>query len=202
MRVAAFVLMLAMACAQAAHANLLSNGSFELAQQSGPTRVSMTNLQDWTNSGGFNLLEQGPNGTSSIAAQDGTQFVSMGHNGTSGSRVEQTFATTAGLAYDVSLWTRPIQGGATPPLQVLQVILEGASTIANPEFDITDPTQWTQHQFQFTATGATTTIALSDVVGAGANIAVDNVSVTLVPEPATAACLAMGLGAIVARRRR
>lgn len=206
MRTAAYALSLASFAlsVHVANANLLSNGSFELAQQTGPSRVAMTALADWTSAGGFNLLEQGVNGTSGVAAQEGTQFVSMGHSGATGSRLEQTIVTETGVAYEMSLWTRSIQGGPNPPLQTLQVLFESnTATIASASLDIVDPNAWTEHRVGFTATGPSTTVALIDAVGGGtANIAVDNLWIAVVPEPTSLGCLVAGAAGLTLRRRR
>jgi hypothetical protein len=103
---------------------VLLNGSFEEPQQAGPGRYNIGLLSDWEATGGFMLLEQGVNGVSNIEAHTGTQFVSMGHSGATGDRLEQSFATEVGLRYDVSFATRSIQG-----LQPQEVLAEVTSFI-------------------------------------------------------------------------
>ncbi|MEM6331260.1 MAG: DUF642 domain-containing protein [Planctomycetota bacterium] len=192
-----------------AAAEQISNGSFELAQQSGPTRVSTTQIVDWVDDGaGFNLLEQGPNGVSFVGAQDGTQFVSFGHNGQTGSTLSQVFATDAGVVYTVSFWTRAIQVGNPADPQVLEATVssgqfKGQSTLGTLQADVQSTDAWVQSTFTFAATGATATLAFSDIVGGSPdNIALDNVSVVAVPEPATAALTLAAAGLACTRRRR
>lgn len=190
----------------AANTNIVINGSFEDAQQAGPTRVAITNLTDWTSFGGSNLLEQGVNSTSLIEAQDGNQFVSLGHNGQSGSRLEQDLPTVPGQRYDVTFWMRAIQGGSTPSLQELQVSANDTSTVLVVlTAQVTDATQWGRAGFGFTATSALTTLRFSDTVGgSSANIAVDNVSVIgcMIPEPTSLMMVVMmGVGLTSCRGR-
>ena len=158
--------------------NNLLNGSFESPLLAGPSRVSIDNLILWNASGGFSLLEQGVNGVSGIAAQDGLQFVSMGHSGFNDTVLSQTVATQAGSDYQLQYWVRAIQG-TTAPTQVLEASAWNAlgAVIASTSHAVDDFSQWTQYSLNFTATGASTMIRFQDTGGASPeNIALDNVT--------------------------
>ncbi|MGI9430812.1 MAG: DUF642 domain-containing protein, partial [Myxococcota bacterium] len=167
----------------------LLNGSFESELQPGPARVAMSNLTDWNSPGGFSLLEQGVNGTSLIAAQDGLQFVSMGHNGQSGTFLTQTAPTAIGGQYLLTFWYRAIQGGSAP-VQILSATAFDASfdVLATGSVGVDDFSQWKAGTLSFTATDSTTTIQFRDPNNEpGANIALDNVTLVQTGGPAATA---------------
>lgn len=159
----------------------------------------MSNLTDWTNTGGFNLLERGVNGVSNFAAFEGDQFVSMGHNGNSGSVLEQTFTTEPGTLYTVTFYRAVIQGSA---LRELTARVEDAGSL-NELGTLTvqfDNSAWEMSSFNFTAESAASTIQFSDgsLTSGTTNIALDAVSV--VPEPGALFMLLPGVVAMLRRR--
>lgn len=190
----------AVAAGSAAHASLITNGSFEEAQLAGPSRANINSLTDWGAAGGFMLLEQGINAVSGIPAHTGTQFVSMGHSGAFGDTLFQSFPTDPGQSYVVSFYLASIQGSQAQELEAS--ITDTASTIVltTSTASVANAADgWQEHTFSFTATGATSQLTLVHTVGGtSANIALDSVSV-VVPTPASALAL-IGLAGI--RRRR
>ncbi len=190
----AVVALAGVACGQ----DLVTNGSFEDAQQSGPTRVGIGNLTDWNASGGFMLLEQGFNNISFTEAHTGTQFVSMGHNGVTGDTLSQTLITVPGDAYTVSFWAKSIQGVAS---QEVTATAQNASDSAllGSLVAVVNQGEWMEYSFNFTASSASTDLILVHTRGSsGANVALDTVSV--VPAPSAAALC--GVAGLMAGRRR
>lgn len=187
----------AIGCLTVSASAQLINGSFESEALANPSRANIGNLTDWTNIGGYNLLERGVNGTSHLAAYDGEQFVSMGHNGNHDSVLEQTFTTVPGEFYTVEFYHAIIQGSV---MQELTARVEDATSM-NELGTLTvqfDSSAWEMSSFSFTAESASSTLQFSDGLSPGsANIALDAVSI--VPEPAS---LALVLTGVLALRRR
>lgn len=179
----------------------VQNGSFESAQQAGPARVAISNLTDWDASGGFMLLEQGVNGTSNIAAHTGTQFVSMGHNGSLGDTLSQVVDTQAGASYEVEFYLHVIQGNTVQEL-VGEAFQNGTQdSLGSVDTSMSSTTQgWVRWAFSFTAASELTELRFVHTAATGSgNIAIDSVAMT--PAPASAAMLALG-GLFATRRRR
>ncbi|MEM8835045.1 MAG: DUF642 domain-containing protein [Planctomycetota bacterium] len=197
---------LSLAASGASGSMLVTNGSFEDVQLAGPTRVAISNLEDWTASGGFMLLEQGVNGTSNTAAHSGTQFVSMGHNAATGDTLSQVLATTPGVEYDVSFFTISIQGVAA---QEIEASVFDASPARGPggplasataDVDVTNNV-WAETSFRFTAVSELSELRFVHTVGgSGPNMAIDTVSVSVVPAPGLLTC--MGVAGLLGTRRR
>ncbi|MEW4490364.1 DUF642 domain-containing protein [Thalassoglobus sp. JC818] len=186
------------------------NGSFESQAQAGPSRVSLSNLDNWTSSGGFILLERGVNTTSNIAAADGDQFLSFGHNGASGGLISQTFDTVIGQEYSVDFQIATIQGTGLSTIVASAfdgLNLLGSTTSSTPD----NSNDWVAgNTLKFIATSLTSTLQLQNTSGGGfANLALDDVTVTasnspVVPEPSTMALFGIalaGAGGRVVRRR-
>ncbi|MBX9736554.1 MAG: DUF642 domain-containing protein [Phycisphaerales bacterium] len=193
-----FPAVLSLFATTAASAQLV-NGSFENEDLVNPSRVAISNLTDWTASGGLTLLERGVNGTSNIAAHTGSQFVSFGHNGNSGDTLSQSIATTAGQNYSVSFYLHCIQGAEFQTITASA--LAGGDTLATINASASSPTQgWLEFSYNFQAVSGSTEIRFVHSLGAGsANIAID--TVTVIPAPGALALLAAG-GLIATRRRR
>lgn len=190
-------------------ASFIVNGSFESPALSGPSRVAISNLNDWTASGGFLLLERGVNTTSSIAASDGQQFVSFGHSSQFNGRLFQSFSTMIGESYSVTFDVASIQGSASQTLTASAFDDTNNSVIASTNSDVFDRGIWIAGTtLVFTATSAMTRLEFQDTVGSGnANIALDNVVVTssattVVPEPSSFALLGIGAAALLIFNRR
>lgn len=209
---AAALLLLASAPASAA----VSNGSFEDPAITG--RGSIGQLSDWTATGGFMLLERGPNGISGLAAHDGEQFVSFGHSGFLGGRLSQVIATVAGRLYELEYYVTGVQGAANSVQDIVATVSDGLTGGPLAAFTsvIDYEDTWTRQALTFTAVGSSTEIAFQHLTGtrsgSGANVALDAVSVSqvggppggsAVPEPASAGlCLLAGLGLVGGGLRR
>lgn len=205
-------LLAALAFGQQAHANLVTNGSFEsgafVANLGQGTMIvpggNSTTITGWT----VNALPlawiNSPNPWG-LAASDGSFFLDLtgGQTGAPYSGVSQTIATTPGTVYNLSfdlgssnLWGRPsaIQVTATGNGQLHSSVYTSSTTGTDND--------WDQVSFQFVADSATTAIAF--VGSAGVNyIGLDNVAVNAVPVPAAVWLLGSALGGLgFARRRR
>lgn len=195
------------ACALFAAAGLSAgdvvNGSFENLPLNNPGRTDIGNLQDWTATGGFMLLERGVNSISGIAAHSGQQFVSMGHSGASGDRLSQVIDTVAGDGYVVEFYLHVIQGPAVD--QTVRVAASddvGGADLGMFDAVATDPANgWTRFEFTFEAISDSTEISFTHQPDNGnlANVAID--SVTVVPAPAAGLFASIGLAGVARRKR-
>jgi Protein of unknown function (DUF642) len=206
--------------AVSAHANLITNGSFE---NTGATFVGDANKVDilvnstaipgWTtNSKPTAWIENG--NPYDIPASDGNFFLDLtgyadtkagGYGG-----VMQSFATTAGTAYVVT-FDLGYGGNSTffSGPAIVTVSAAGATQVFTSDSGDPRPAQWNHETFDFTASAATTTLSIVGASGID-YIGVDNVDVELgasrsaVPEPGTCALLftAMGFLGTIARLRR
>ncbi|MFZ2873635.1 MAG: DUF642 domain-containing protein [Phycisphaerales bacterium] len=174
------------------------NGSFESAALPAPDRADISNLTDWGVTGGNTvLLERGVNGVSNIAAHDGVQFVTMGHNSGQGETLTQFLSTTPGQTYTATFYLACIQGNALQSVRM--AVSDGANDLGSVVGTVSSQTEgWVPFSFDFVANGLTARLTLMQMVGASeANVAIDDVSV--VPAPGSALAL---LGLLAARRGR
>lgn len=183
-----------------ANAQLL-NGSFESVALTEPGRVSITNATSWTANLGQTLHERGVNGVSQIAAQDGLQFVTMGHNGATGDTLYQIIPTTPGVVFEVSFYVACVQGDTFQRIVGSAIDTSTDTTLSFVNADVSSRTQgWLLYSFEFLATGGTTRINFEHSIAAiDANIALDNVAV--IPAPSAAGLLALA-GVVFGSRRR
>lgn len=187
--------------ALATHATAaILNGSFESVAQAVPDRVNISSATSWTATGGSMLLERAVNTVSQITAQDGDQFVSMGHSGASNDTLSQVITTTPGEILDVSFFVACIQGNALQSILASAVDTSSNAVLGSVSASISSRTQgWIGYTFQFQPTGISTRISfVHDVAAGSANIALDNVTVT----PAPSAAGLLGLAGVAATRRR
>lgn len=204
------------AAGMASAVNIVQNPSFELGNFDDVdvafvpfvTAVgggqSNTKITDWTVSQDRPLIWidnaypgplQTPTGTKFLDMTFYTNIISQY------SSISQNLNTTAGQQYTLSF-----DLGSSNIFGVLPVIALSTAGLT-VEFAITAvPTStnnWTQFSYNFTAPAAVTAITFTGVQGSD-YIGLDNISVTLVPEPSSIAMLLAGIaavGSVVARRR-
>ncbi len=136
----------------------------------------------------------------------GLASIGFGGNGSTGATIEQTFDTTAGVPYTVSFYTAAQQLGNGPQSYRVEA-LNGATVLGFSTGSIPVLTTWTLRTFSFVAASSSTRLLFSDTsngtAAASLNWALDSVSVTVVPEPATWGLMGLGLlGMLAVRRRR
>lgn len=186
-----------------AHAAAFTNGSFESAAVNpGGGFLSLgagnTDISGWTVGGG---------GVDYIGgywqAADGARSIdlSLVSNGS----ISQTFDTLSGVLYNVKFFLSGNPDG--PPVIKLADVQASGNALASYNFDRTGNSKpnmlWRPYTYQFTASGASTTLTFTGGSGTAFGAALDNVSVTAVPEPATWAMMIVGFGfAGFAMRRR
>ena len=190
-------------------ANLIKNGSFESTVVSDPYRTlgsSTSVLTNWTiNAGSVDLIGSYWN------AQDGHQSLDMNGSAANGV-ISQSFATTAGQRYNVSFW---IAGNPDDSFKTKSLVADVAGQSYAYAFNTTGKSRtnmgWTEEGFSFVASGSTSSLKFSSTQAPNSNgsvsswgLALDNVSVTAVPEPETYAMLLAGLGLMgaIAKRRK
>ena len=127
-------------------------------------------------------------------AEDG--YYSLDLNGTIHGRVFQTFDTIIGQEYSVSFWTAGNWDGAVDVPRSFNVTIN--DTVVS-QYSLTYPgslwTGWTQESLSFEAQQSATTLSFvsttygTDVFGP----VLDNVSVTLIPEPSSLALVFLGV---------
>lgn len=219
-------LFLALPLADPSQAASLTNGSFE--QPGGaPIRASIGIVLDfpsipsvpgWTHSGtGLEIYES--SGQSGIPAQDGSYYISWGHQHrlvppSTGGVLSQDFAVTSGIVYTTSFWmsTQQVCPGCetqTQSVNVSIINLADLSTLFSANYSVSGNPLWTQFIFNFLAVSPNARIVFTDTTtasnSAGINWGLDNVSVVATPLPAALPLFATGLGAmglLVWRRKR
>ena len=190
------------AAAQAAP--IITNGSFETSAtvQGGPAFVTLNNgstaIDGWTvTSGSIDYI------LSYWPAQDGSRSIDLSGNG-NGS-ISQTFNTTAGTRYVVNFFLGGNFDGP-PPSKTIQASAGGFT--GNFTYTPTGSGRfqgYNSYSFGFVGNGSPTTLTFSSLTGTAFGAALDNVSVTAVPEPASWALMIAGFGlagaALRGRRR-
>jgi hypothetical protein len=120
--------------------------------------------------------------------------------------LSQSLATVAGHAYTVSFWLSNLGGSVNniDTVNSFEILIDGAKLL-----DVQDKTatSYTKFQQAFTATSSSTVLAFSfkhdENFWLLDDVAVSEVPPTIpsVPEPSTVLMLALGLGALLLRRR-
>ena len=136
--------------------------------------------------------------------EDGERSVDLNGSGTQQGPAQpggiaQTFDTMIGVPYTVSFWLAGNTDGAPDTKAMTAAATGGPST--SYTFDIAGHSRsdmgWVQHQYNFTASAASTTLEFRSTVSGPFGPALDNVSVApanaVVPEPATLVLLGAGL---------
>jgi hypothetical protein len=201
----------ALFAATAAHANLLSNGSFESGAFVNQGNDTMSLAAGSAVVSGWTVATDttawiGPTNPFGLSANDGSFFLDLTNYqpGAPFAGMTQTIATTPGATYALSFdlggsnfWGRP---------DAITASAAGASaTFTTPSTGTNN--DWQHVSMPFTASSATTTVLLQGAAGVNYigldNASVDLVSASAVPEPGTWALMLAGfavLGSIVRRR--
>ena len=205
MKIRGLLGMSALLAASVAQANLFDNGSFESGTFTPPGNATMTLNPGSTSLTGWQVVNDSiawigvgdPWGLDAVA---GDRFLDLSDYtaGVPFGGVSQTIPTAAGTEYSVTFnlgsstfWGRPssltVTAGSTAQT------FTSATTGSNND--------WNLHTFNFIATAASTPIAF--VGNSGVNyIGLDDVAVSVVPEPSLAVLLLAGLGVIAVHRVR
>jgi hypothetical protein len=182
------------ALAAPAHANLLTNGSFEAFQITGAPWFarSFSSTPGWTQYGdGVDLIHnnytQGP--AVLVDASDGVQFLDMNQAGAIGG-LFQVVGATAGTTYNLSLdataWATNARGGT-----IGYQLYDPTSNAVLAGGSFTDPTGGTWVRRTLSAAATSNQMGLDNVVLNAA-----------VPEPASWALMISGFGLTGAAARR
>jgi hypothetical protein len=200
----------ALALSQAAHANLVANGDFEVGTPVGNNGDAnsqrllggdTSSLAGWTVTGP-EIAWIGAGNPYGINAASGSNFLDLtgwaysGHGG-----VSQDLATVAGQAYTLSF---DLGNSVNYNYGGTDSMLVSAGTLSQiVTTQVTgDPGSWEHVTLSFVATSNTTTLSFSGDASQW-YVGLDNVNVTsAVPEPATPAMLLAGLGLVALKRRR
>jgi len=129
---------------------------------------------------------------------------SLALSGAGGSGVSQTFSTIVGEKYDVKFY---ISGAPNPTVHPIKTIAVTAGSAPTMDYNFNASNNsltnmgWQVENYDFTATSTSTTLSFVNDPERGAGpagqpyrLALDNVSVTAVPEPATWAMMILGFG--------
>jgi choice-of-anchor C domain-containing protein len=135
------------------------------------------------------------------AAADGLRSVDL--SGAGAGTLSQSFDTMVGTTYQVSFQI----GGNFFGGNAIKTATASAGGVVLPlSFDNSASTGanmgWQTKSFSFTAQSATTTLRFVSESNSSAGMALDDVRVTVVPEPQTWALWAAGLALLLAVRRR
>jgi hypothetical protein len=203
--------------------NLVANGGFETNTSTVNRLVlgtTSSTLSVWqVKSGTVELYKKGffssPNlqpGGTTLASQ-GLQTFLLELNGTNAGRIGQNVNMVAGKKYIMQFWMSANAGApgsnvVAPPIKTMDIRLAG-STISSQAYDVTGlnnkTAPWLKKTVQFQAT-TTGNVALDFAsTSSGANgMFIDNVTLVMVPEPATGLLALAGIAPLawVVRRRR
>jgi choice-of-anchor C domain-containing protein len=181
-------------------AQIVSNGSFETGAPPplGGTFVPAPNstaIPGWTvQSGSVDYI-----GSDTWQAENGVRSLDMnGHE--AGSILQNVSGFTAGLQYRLSFYMAANDG--SPAIKHLEAHIDSVTQTFT--FDGSGTTYanmgWSFRSMDFTANNATMALTFSSLDAGPAGAALDNVSISLVPEPSTASFF--GAAAVLALLRR
>ena len=138
-------------------------------------------------------------------AQDGVRSIDLNGNG-QGAITQALTGLTIGQAYQVVFWLAGNPDGG--PATKIAVASDGGAFTGVYSFDTTGNTRqnmgWERQTFRFVADSTTADLSFSSAQPGFYGAALDNVSISAVPEPATWALMILGFGAVggAMRRRR
>jgi hypothetical protein len=187
------------------YGSLLINGSFESGtfvpdplypgDDTMNLTVGATDMTGWTTKIA-DLAWIGPSNPFGLIASDGGYFLDLSgfHDNAPYGGVQQIVATTIGTQYRLSLdiGTDPLYDFAAVSVQVTGGV--GPTTFTSTPLT---PNRWESFTFDFTASSASTTIELDGQAAVDEKyIGLDNVSLTVIPEPGVLTLIA-GPGLLV-----
>lgn len=195
-----------------AEASLVVNGSFEgtgnIATYTTLAAPS-TAINGWTvTSGSIDWIG------GYWTAQAGNRSLDLAGSNANGVIVGQTFATVVGQTYEVAFWMAGNPDRLTTKyLSATVTDATDDSVLATQNFSFTNTAAttktnmgWTEYSLVFIAESTSTKLTFTSLNAVSWGAALDNVSVTAVPEPATLAIWslfgAVGMTATWRRRRR
>lgn len=170
---------------------LLTNGEFEIAVPSNATGGGWTSSNIDSN-GGHRATGGNPNG-----------FFILNHSGGPADPTIEQVVTglTLGATYEVSGDYRSIYTSGSSELPVFEASIDGSAVF----LATSSVGDWTPFTGEFTAANNSALLAFAaELNGNDLDFAIDNVSVTMIPEPATVASILgiVSLGLILFRRGR
>ncbi len=192
----------ACAVADSAGAAAFTNGSFESGVNPGSGFVTLgngsTGITSWV-VGGDSIDYIGGYWN----AEDGARSVDL--SGNANGSVSQTFDTLAGQTYLVNFWLAGNPDGG-PAAKLAITSADGAQQQSNI-FTVTGSDSrtnmnWAAYTYQFTAATNSTTLSFASATNTAYGPALDNVSVSAIPEPASWALMIAGFGGLGAALRQ
>jgi choice-of-anchor C domain-containing protein len=197
-----------------AHANLISNGSFEdpgiglwyqnYGVNTGDPNYAGATIPGWSISP--NNVDIVSDKFSGAPAYDGHQYLDLVGTGSTGG-ISQSFDTVLGQQYTLSFAYGNNPWSTTTASGLIDVVV---SSLLNPipithDTSTTSNINWTLTSITFTGTGNPSILSFLNTVGGNnGGILLDDISVTATPIPPALALFGGGLGLIslVARRKR